>query len=50
MSPKTIYNWTHVGFIPFIKLPKDIRFREAEVNQWLKKRQRKGRNSFKINI
>jgi len=29
---------------------KEVRFKETEVEDWLKKRQRKGRSSFKINI
>jgi len=50
VKPKTIYQWTHVGFIPHIKFPKGVRFSEAEVNEWLKKRQRKGRASFKMPV
>lgn len=50
ISRRTIYEWTHSGFIPHYKLPKGVRFKEAEVEDWLKKRQKKGRSSFKINI
>jgi excisionase family DNA binding protein len=48
VSPKTIYQWTHSGFIPHYKFPKGVRFREGEVDDWLKKRQRKGRVTFKV--
>lgn len=44
----TIYEWTHSGFIPHYKLPKGVRFKENEIDQWLRKRQKKGRCSFKV--
>jgi len=46
----TLYEWTHAGFIPHYKLPKGVRFREEEIEKWLNKRKKKGRDSFKINI
>lgn len=44
----TLYDWTHIGFIPHYKLLKGVRFKAGEIEDWLKKRQRKGRSSFKI--
>jgi len=41
ISPKTIHQWTHTGFIPHYKLPKGVRFREADIAVWLKKREKK---------
>lgn len=35
VSPKTIYQRIHIGFIPCYKLSKGIRFNVLEVEQWL---------------
>ena len=48
VRPKTIYQWTHTGFIPHYKLPKGVRFRPFEIDIWLKKRQRKGRGRYRV--
>lgn len=50
ISRSTLYEWTHCGFIPHYKFPKGVRFKETEVDDWLKKKQRKGRNSFRIKV
>jgi excisionase family DNA binding protein len=50
VSRSTLYEWTHTGFIPHYKLPKGVRFKEEEINKWLYKKRKKGRDSFKINI
>lgn len=50
VSPKTIYQWTHIGFIPHYKLPKGVRFKKADVTAWLSKRHRKGRDKLKIDL
>jgi excisionase family DNA binding protein len=39
----TIYQWTHTGFIPHVKLGRLVRFRESDVLEWIKKRQHPGR-------
>lgn len=48
VRPKTIYQWTHVGFIPFYKLPKGVRFKISEIENWLLSRKRKGRRKYGI--
>jgi excisionase family DNA binding protein len=50
ISRSTLYEWTHVGFIPHYKFPNGVRFKEKDIDDWLKKRQKKGRSSFKIPI
>lgn len=45
VSPKTVYYWTHIGFIPHYKFPKGIRFRLSEVENWVKRRRQKGRET-----
>jgi len=50
VSPKTIYQWTHIGFIPHYKLPKGVRFSPWRVMGWLSGREKKGRGSMKIDL
>ena len=49
-SPKTIYQWVHVGFIPHYKLPKGIRFRTEEIQHWLRNKRRGGRPAYKLEV
>jgi excisionase family DNA binding protein len=40
----TIYYWTHIGKIPFMKIGKALRFREDEILIWLRKKEVKNRH------
>lgn len=46
----TIYKWTHAGYIPCIKLGGavrgSVRFERDEVERWLKRRSKRGRNTY----
>ena len=44
----TIYKWVHYGYVPFVKLGTSIRFKERKVEEWLDKRAKKGRKTYKI--
>lgn len=46
----TIYHWTHLEFIPYVKIGRFIRFRESEVLKWLIRREYKGRATKKIHL
>lgn len=48
VKPSTVYKWVHYGYIPCVKLGTFIRFREKKVEEWLKKRERRGRHSYRI--
>jgi len=50
VSRSTLYEWTHISFIPHYKFPSGVRFRESEVERWLKRRRTEGRLSYKIQI
>lgn len=50
VSPKTIYQWTHTGFIPHYKLPKGVRFRMADIEKWLKTIKTIGRDRYKLEV
>ena len=57
ISPKTIYNWVHYGYIPHFKVygqrgttKTAIRFRQSDIEQWLKRRRRSGRENLKKEI
>jgi PTS system nitrogen regulatory IIA component len=43
VRPSTIYQWTHQGFIPHIKLGNLVRFRKSRVDEWLEKKALGGR-------
>lgn len=44
----TVYKWAHYEYIPCIKIGALIRFKEQKVEEWLKKRERKGRMSYRL--
>lgn len=46
----TIYQWAHMGFIPYVRMGKCLRFDEKEVEKWLEKRKTRGRIRYKIRV
>ena len=50
VKPSTIYQWTHQGFIPHVKLGNLVRFKESTVNKWLDKKESNGRMARKVDI
>jgi excisionase family DNA binding protein len=46
----TIYQWTHLGFIPHAKLGRFVRFDIDEIEKWVKKRSTNGRTSRAFDI
>lgn len=45
IKPKTIYDWVHKGYIPFVKIGRLVRFDENEIKRWLETKKRaKARN------
>ena len=47
VKPSTIYQWVHVGLIPYVKLGKCVRFKKDELFRWIDKNHRRERVSFK---
>ena len=45
----TVYHWSHIGYIPTVKLGNLIRFRWSSVNRWLEKKESKGRQNRRYN-
>jgi excisionase family DNA binding protein len=43
----TIYNWTHIKYIPHVKIGKLLRFRKDSIDEWLQRQERKGRSRIK---
>lgn len=43
VKPRTIYQWVHEGYIPVIKLGALVRFDQASVMGWIRKRETPGR-------
>ena len=50
LKPSTIYQWTHQGFIPHIKLGSRVRFRISQIEKWLESRTVKGRTRNRVEI
>jgi excisionase family DNA binding protein len=50
VQPSTIYQWTHQGFIPHVKVGRFVRFREADITQWLERRFSQGRVGRKVDV
>lgn len=46
----TIYQWTHIGYIPHFKLGRFVRFRDCDVLKWLESKRRNGRQTRTIDI
>lgn len=45
----TVYKWVHYGYVPHIKLGSCIRFKAGRVDDWINKRERKGRFTYAMN-
>ena len=43
VKPATVYDWTHCGFIPHLKLGRLLRFERAAIMAWLADQERGGR-------
>ena len=36
VKKKTIYDWTHKGYIPYIKMGRLLRFDSGDIEKWVK--------------
>ncbi len=43
LKPATVYDWTHTGFIPHVKLGRLLRFERGRIAAWVADRERTGR-------
>lgn len=50
VKPRTIYQWVHEGYIPVIKLGALVRFDQASITAWLKKRETSGRAKQRLEL
>ena len=48
VKPRTIYQWVHEGYIPVIKLGALVRFDQASIMAWVKKREVPGRQGRRL--
>ena len=50
----TVYKWVAIRYIPHVKLggkvKGSVRFQPGEVERWIKRRSRRGRNSYRLDI
>ncbi len=42
----TIYRWTHLKLIPYVKVGRLNRFREKDIQKWLKSREAKSNSRY----
>lgn len=50
VRPSTIYQWTHQGFIPYVKIGKLVRFKPDAVMKWINETEKKGRKERKYEV
>lgn len=50
VKPRTIYQWVHEGYIPVLKLGALVRFDQANIAAWLKKREIPGRARQRVEL
>lgn len=50
LKPSTIYQWTHQGFIPHLKLGNRVRFKVSQIERWLESRTVNGRTRKRVEI
>mgnify|MGYP006300123743 CR=1 FL=1 len=50
VKKSTIYQWTHTGFIPHVKLSRFVRFDLQQIDKWIKDRSVQGRTTQRVDI
>jgi len=50
VKPSTIYQWTHTGYIPHVKLGNRVRFRLSQVDRWIERRTVDGGTKSELSI
>jgi len=50
VKPSTIYQWTHEGFIPHVKIRNLVRFRQYDIDKWIEDRATDGRRTRKVEV
>jgi len=50
VSKSLVYKWVHYRFIPHLKIGTKVRFKKSQLEVWLKRRQKKGRNMVQIRL
>jgi excisionase family DNA binding protein len=46
----TVYKWAHYEYVPYIKIGSLLRFKKEKIEEWLRKKERKGRVSYKFEL
>ena len=46
----TVYSWTHINFIPHVKLGRAVRFDPEKIERWVRMKERKGRLKQRLYI
>ena len=50
VSRSLVYKWVHYDFVPHVKIGTMLRFRESELEKWLKRLEKRGRSIIRIDV
>ena len=50
VNKSTIYQWTHIDFIPFVKVGRLVRFKPDAVMKWVDATEIRGRKNRKYEV
>ena len=48
VSRSLVYKWVHYSFVPYVKIGNIVRFKESELNRWIKNKEHKGRVKYRV--
>lgn len=49
VSRSTVYEWTHIQYIPHYKFPNGLRFKKSVLDNWIENKKVRGRSTYSIN-
>jgi excisionase family DNA binding protein len=50
VTPSTIYQWSHEGFIPYMNIKNLVRFRQNDIDKWIEDRVIDGRRTRTVEV
>ena len=50
VSKSLVYKWVHYGFVPYVKVGSLLRFNATQIENWIKKREKRGRSAYRIEV
>lgn len=50
VSKSLVYKWVHMDFIPYIKIGTCVRFKQSNVERWLRRKECKGKAKYQVYV